>query len=217
MSNLNLAGISEGSKTSNVSDWSLQKFREVYSHEISKEDIWEYLYGVMHAPDWRQEFQTELRKNLPRVPLVPGGIKSFRSFQRAGRELFDLHVNYEFGPEADLKVILDEGGDYRIRSKMRFLENKRVLEINPTCRIIGIPPTAHTYQISGWSPLEWAVDSLRVKHDKTSGIVSDVNGWRAWKSEPFELVRHLRRLAYVGIRSAEIIAALPHSLPSERF
>ena len=208
-------GAFEPNDQSNVSDWCLERFREVYSSDITKEDIWEYLYGVMHAPDWRAKFKVELQKNLPRIPLVPGGRATFNAFQVAGRELFDLHVNYETGPEAELQVVSD-GNDFRIHDRIRFEEEKTVLKINPTCRIIGIPIAAHSYQVSGRSPLEWAVDSLQVKRDTKSGIVDDVNGWRAWQDEPFELIRHLRRLAYVGMRSTEIIAALPPSLPSER-
>ena len=97
---------------------------------------------------------------------------------------------------------------------MKWVDEKTTLLVNPTCRILNIPPEAHQYTISGRSPLEWAVDSLRRKVDKNSGIVDDPNGWRAWKDDPFELIRHLRRLAYIGIRSTEIIASLPPTLPS---
>ena len=61
-------------------------------------------------------------------------------------------------------------------------------------------------------PLEWAVTTLAVKHDKPSGITDDPNGWHVWADEPFNLIRHLRRLAHVGAQSAAIIAALPQSL-----
>ena len=202
---------------SNLTEWSIKRFRETYSPDLTKEDIWAYMYGVMHASDWRKKFRSELQKNLPRIPLVPGGMDAFRSFQHAGEELFQLHVEYEAGPEAELEVELEEGGNYRIEDRMRWEEEKTVLAINKTCKLVGIPPEAHKYQISGRSPLEWAVDSLRVKRDTKSGIVDDVNGWRAWRDEPFELIRHLRRLAYIGIRSAAIIESLPPSLPSEEF
>ena len=200
---------------SNVSDWSLKKFQEVYSPDVTKADIWEYMYGVMHAPDWREKFRTELQKNLPRIPLAPGGMEAFSAFQDAGRELFTLHVDYESGPEAEVDVDLDEDGHYQIDDMMRWEDDKSTLVVNPTCRLIGIPPESHEYQISGRSPLEWAVDSLRVKKDGKSGIVDDPNGWRAWEDDPYELIRHLRRLTYIAIRSAEIIRSLPASLPSE--
>ena len=201
----------------NVTDWSLQTFQRVYSPDLTKQDIWAYIYGVLHAPDLRQEFRTELQKNLPRIPLAPGGIDVFRAFQRGGAELFSLHVDYENCQEAELAVILEEGGDYRIKDMMRWEKEKTVLAVNNRCRIVDIPPEAHSYQISGRSPLEWAVASLRVKKDSKSGIVDDVNGWRAWVDEPYELIRHLLRLAFIGIRSAEIIQQLPPSLPSEVF
>lgn len=199
----------------NITDWSLKQFQRIYSSEVTKEDLWEYLYGVMHARDWRDKFKSELQKNLPKIPLAPGGIEVFRQFQAAGQELFELHVEYENGPEADLDVVLDEGGHYRIVDRMRWDEEKTELRINETCRIVNIPKNAHSYQISGRSPLEWAVDSLRRKIDKNSGIIDDPNEWRAWKDDPFELVRHLRRLAHIGIRSAAIIDSLPPSLPSQ--
>ena len=90
-----------------------------------------------------------------------------------------------------------------------------MLLINDRCKLVGIPPQAHEYTVSGRSPLEWAVDSLRFKEDKASGITDDPNGWWVWADEPFELIRHLRRLAYVGICSAEIIAALPPALDDD--
>ena len=75
---------------SNVSDWSLAKFQKIYSPDITKADIWEYLYGVMHAPDWREKFSTELQKNLPRIPLSPGGLYAFRRIQGGGQSYFSF-------------------------------------------------------------------------------------------------------------------------------
>ncbi len=200
----------------NISDWSLKKFQEIYSPDISKSDIWEYLYGVMHAPDWRAQFKNELQKNLPRIPLAPGGVKAFIAFQNAGKELFTLHADFETAPEAELELELDENAHYRIEDKMNWSDDtKSVLEINKSCRLVGIPPEAHSYQISGRSPLEWAVDSLRRKVDTDSGIVDDPNCWYVWENESYELVRHLKRLAFIGIRTSEIINSLPPSLPSE--
>ena len=54
----------------NVTDWCLDQFRAHYRDEtITKDDIWEYLYGVMHAPDWRERYRHDLQRNLPRVPF----------------------------------------------------------------------------------------------------------------------------------------------------
>lgn len=86
----------------NISDEYLKLFRSVYGNPaISKDDIWEYIYGVMHAPDWRKKYDTDLRKSLPRIPMA----SDFEAFRRAGRELMDLHVGYETCPELESIVI----------------------------------------------------------------------------------------------------------------
>ena len=214
-------------ETDNVSDWSLAQFQKVYqSEDITKDDVWDYIYGVMHAPDWRREFKNDLQKNLPSIPLAPGGIEAFQKFCKAGAELFDLHADYEQAPLADVKCIVDESVEenlrYRIVKQMRFgkdpetkQEDRSVLHVNDHCRLVDIPPEAHEYQISGRSPLDWAVGSLREKLDKRSGIRDDPNTWHAWADNSVELINHLRRLIHIGIESTRIIRSLPPALPSE--
>lgn len=142
----------------------------------------------------------------------------------------DLHIGYETCPELPLDCLVDgevsEGqhppGTYRIHTRMQWgrsagstkRDDRSVLHINEHCRIVDIPPECHEYTVSGRSPLEWAVTTLAVKHDKQSGITDDPNRWHVWADEPFNLIRHLRRLAHVGAHSAQIIALLPPSLDS---
>ena len=213
-----------GGDGDNVTDWCLEQFQAAYPNlEISKDDIWEYLYGVMHARDWRERYRFDLRRNLPRVPFAP----DFEAFRAAGRELMDLHTGYETCEELPLTCEVDGKADdglreaeaYRITSQMRWpsKDDQSVLVVNERCHLVGIPAEAHEYEVSGRSPLNWAVDSLRWKHDKASGITDDPNGWHVWAADDdaFELIRHLRRLAYVGVKSAEIIRGLPNALPED--
>ena len=64
---------------------------------ITKEDIFYYVYGILHSPKYRETFANDLKKSLPRIPLVEKA-EDFRAFSRAGRELGAWHVNYETGP-----------------------------------------------------------------------------------------------------------------------
>lgn len=211
----------------NVTDWALAQFRDAYGPAVTKDDVWEYMYGVMHAPDWRERYRHDLQRNLPRIPLADG-LAAFEAFRSAGRTLIDLHVGYETVDEYPLDCIVDgepdEGaadpGAYRIDRKMRWgggrgqgKEDRSVLVVNERCRLVDIPAEAHDYTVSGRSPLHWAIESLRVKHDKASGIVDDPNGWHVWANEPFNLIRHLRRLVAVSVETARIVASLPPSLP----
>ena len=208
----------------NITDWCLNEFRKRYrNNTITKDHIWEYLYGVMHAPDWRKRYRYDLQRNLPRVPFAP----DFEAFRRAGRTLMDLHINYETVPEWPVICLIDGQADegqadpdaYRIQKRMRWgkneadkTEDRRVFMINDRCHLVDIPPEAHEYTVSGRSPLEWAIDSLRWKQDKASQITDDPNGWHAWSEEPFNLIRHLRRLVHVSVETARIVRSLPPSL-----
>lgn len=204
----------------NISDVMLAHFRDRYGSRISKGDIWEYLYGVMHAPDWRDRYRHDLQRNLPRVPLAP----DFDAFRSAGRALMDLHIGFETGAELPIPCLVNEepsegqhpADAYRIRNQMRWGKkggegDRSVLHVNDQCRLIEIPSVCHDYLVSDRSPLEWAVASLKFRREQGSGVVDDPNRWSVWADEPFELIRHLRRLAYLSERSAAIISMLPQS------
>ena len=206
----------------NVTDWALQQFQAEYGSDTTKDDICEYVYGVMHAPDWRQRYHHDLQRNLPRIPLA----EDFEAFRSSGRKMMNLHIDYAtvdvWPVQCEVDGQHDEGasGDdvYRIEARMRWgkhpdrSEDRTVLIVNSRCRLVGIPAEADDYKVSGRSPLQWAIDSLRVKHDTASGIVDDPNGWHEWADEPFNLIRHLRRLVRVSVETARIVAGLPPAL-----
>lgn len=206
----------------NVTDWCLGQFHAAYGTQITKDDVWEYIYGVMHAPDWRHRYRHDLQRNLARIPLA----EDFEAFRSAGRELIDLHIGYETVDEWPVSCHVDGNPDegqadadaYRIEERMQWgkspdkSEDRSVLLVNSRCQLVGFPLEAHDYEISGRSPLQWAIDSLRRKQDSESGIVDDPNGWHAWADEPFNLIRHLRRLVTVSVETARIVASLPPAL-----
>lgn len=225
MLDLRLPEIGAAADPDNVSDWALEQFRVKYGPEVTKDDIWEYLYGIMHAPDWRMDYRHDLQRNLPRIPLAD----DFEAFRSAGRKLMDLHIGYETVDEYPVQCLVDgepDDGDadpsaYRIEGRMRWgkrsdgSDDPTVLIVNSRCRLVDIPLETVHYTVSGRTPLRWAIDSLWIKQDKASGIVNDPNGWHDWADEPFNLIRHLRRLVKVSYESALIIAWLPTSRPGE--
>ena len=208
----------------NITDWCLEQFQSKYGDQVTKDDIWEYLYGVMHAPDWRQRYRHDLQRNLARIPLA----EDFEAFRSAGRKLMNLHIGYETVEEWPVQCLVDGEPDegqadddaYQIEARMHWgthpdgSTDRSVLLVNSRCQLVDIPPEAHDYDISGRSPLQWAIDSLRRKNDKDSLIVDDPNGWHAWADEPFNLIRHLRRLVRVSVETERNVASLPPTLPT---
>ena len=199
----------------NITDWCLQQFRMQYSTlHITKDDIWYYLYGVLHAPDYRKRYKADLSKELPRIPFAP----DFGAFRDAGSELSALHLGYETCPEYGLPVDVNGNGDsvYRLGSKAmqwggtRKEPDRSVLQVTPAVTLRGIPEAAHTYVVNGRTPLEWAVDRLRIRRDKESGIVNDPNAW--FSDNPAALVSHLRRLVHLSVETASIVETLPTAL-----
>ena len=156
-------------KIDNITDWALDHFREHYSDtSITKDDIWHYIYGALHAQDWRDKYASEIVKYLPRIPLAASKVH-FRDFCTAGETLMTLHINYETIKPWSLKVEIDgkqrsgqkltseshsDPAVYRINPKMRWAklpgargaghktQDRSVLEINSRCSIIGIPAVA---------------------------------------------------------------------------
>jgi len=76
----------------NITDWALEHFRENYNDKkITKWDIFYYVYGVLHHPEYRAKYAENLKRELPRIPLA----KDFWEFSKAGKELARLHIDYE--------------------------------------------------------------------------------------------------------------------------
>ena len=194
----------------NVTEAALIAFRRRYDDSaITKDEIFDHIYGVLHSPLYRERFANDLAKGLPRVPMAP----TFEAFAEAGRKLVELHIGYETCDTYPLQVESDSPAEpapehYRIGSRaMRFADAERtVLVVNDHIRISGVPPQAHKYVVNGRTPLEWFIDRYRIKKDRESGIVNDPNDWFA---DPKDLVAAIRRIVYVSVETVSIVASLP--------
>ncbi|RKU31598.1 damage-inducible protein [Candidatus Poribacteria bacterium] len=204
----------------NISNTALRAFREYYSDDaITKDDIFDYVYGILHAPSYREQFANDLSKMLPRIPFAP----DFRAFTSAGAALVDLHLNYEncqqyphlivesvrqdlFWEERPEHFLLDRRG-------MKFSNDDRtILKINEHVCVSGIPPEAHQYVVNGRTPLEWFMDRYKIKQDRESGIVNDPNGWF---ENPRDLITAIERIVYVSVETTKILEALPSDVIPE--
>ena len=200
----------------NISDTALHAFRDHYGDDtIPKDAIFDYVYGILHAPRYREAFANDLSKMIPRIPFAP----DFHTFAEAGTLLASLHLNYETCEQYPLELVFTHEGEpqshhFRLGTRaMRFTDDeKTTLIINEHIRLSGIPEEAHRYVVNGRTPLEWFIDRYKITQDKDSGIVNDPNGWFA---DPRDLVPAIARIVYVSVASARIIEGLPSELISE--
>ena len=207
-------------RVDNVTDATLTSYQEHYGDAgITKEDIFFYVYALLHHPEYRERYEDDLKKMLPHIPRAAG----FHTYASVGRELADLHVNYErvepypsVQEEASLHAPADPWERYRIgERKMRFPKLGRRdkdftrLEYNDYVTLTGIPAEAQGYSISGRSPLEWIIDRYHVKTDKASGIVNDPNDFLREQGRPDAVVDLIKRLVTVSMRTQELLETLP--------
>ena len=203
-----------------VTDWILATARKQYGYNIAKEDIFYYVYGLLHSPEYRATFAADLKKSLPRLPLVEN-VDDFWAFSRAGRELAHLHLNYEIiEPYRQCRVIyapLTTKGDsinYRVE-KMRFgkldskTTDKSVIYYNHAITIEGIPAEAYDYVVNGKSAIEWIMERYAVKTDPASQITNDPNDWAREHNDEKYIFNLLLRIINVSVQTVEIIKGLP--------
>lgn len=204
-----------------VTDWILSTARKQYGSRVTKEDIFYYVYGILHAPDYRTTFAADLKKSLPRLPLVKSP-DDFWAFSRAGRSLAELHLGYEHvEPYAGCRTIyspLTNRGDeisYLIDDKMRFgkldskTADKRIIHYNAGITIENIPLEAYDYVVNGKSAIEWVMERYAVKTDPASRIENNPNDWCREHDDPKYIYNLLLRIITVSLETMKIVRSLP--------
>lgn len=194
-----------------ISDLIFRQARDKYvDNRIEKEDIFYYVYGLLHSPDYRREFANDLKKMLPRLPLVDK-LEDFWAFSEAGRKLAELHVKYEdVAPYAGAKVTGVQGNNFRVQ-KMKFVKkgDRSTILYNESIKIENIPEKAYEYVVNGKSAIEWILDRYQVKTDKASGIVNDPNGWADEVGNPRYILDLLLSVINVSVQTVDIVNGLP--------
>lgn len=202
-----------------VTDWILSTARKQYGSRVTKEDIFYYVYGILHAPDYRTTFAADLKKSLPRLPLVESP-DDFWAFSRAGRSLAELHLGYErVEPYAGCHTVNsttseDDAINYRVE-KMRFgkldskTADKRIIHYNAGITIENIPLEAYDYVVNGKSAIEWVMERYAVKTDPASRIENNPNDWCREHDDPKYIYNLLLRIITVALETMKIVRSLP--------
>jgi predicted helicase len=222
---------------SNVSS-AAGKMRSAVGAGISDDDVFHYVYGALHSPEFRSEFEVNLKKEAPRVPLVTDRA-TFDAFVAAGAELMEIHIGYD-NPEVVEPYPLTELWSDGIQpdhpafdparllvgsKKMRYakvtdadpesvtygkkITDKTRLIYNDFLTLSGIPERAADYVLGTRSGVDWIIDRWYVKSDKSSGIINDVNQWGLEQGNPRYIIDLIKRVVTVSLRTVEIVDSLP--------
>jgi predicted helicase len=193
-----------------ITDFILNKAQTQYGGDISKQDIFYYVYGFLHSPEYREAFANDLKKMLPRIPLVEK-TDDFWHFSRTGRQLADLHINYEQAPPfAGVQVTGVVSGFFRVE-KMRFPRKgqRDTILFNSRITVSGIPAQAYDYVVNGKSAIEWIMERYQITVHKDSGIKNDPNDWAEEVGNPRYILDLLLSIINVSMQTVEIVKGLP--------
>lgn len=218
----NVSGESRKRRDS-ITDAGLAHFQSAYPAEsIGKEDLFYYVYGILHSPDYCARYVDNLIKDLPRIPRMRKA-EDFWLFSRAGRALAHLHLNYETVEKYPLTIETKgplTDADYRAE-KMKFAKKKdpdtgksindrSTVIYNNKITLTGIPGAAWDYVVNGKAALDWVMERQAVRTDKDSGIVNDANDWAIdTMGNPRYPLELFQRVVTVSLETQKIVANLP--------
>lgn len=206
-----------------ITDAGLDHFQSAWPGEtINKDDLFYYIYGILHSPDYRERYADNLSKELPRIPRVKSAA-DFHAFSQAGRALADLHLNYEkverYPLSMETKGLLTDS-DYRVE-KMKFakktdpetgknVDDRSTVIYNTKITLKGIPEAAWEYVVNSKAALDWVMERQAVRVDKDSGIVNDANDWAIeTMGNPKYPLELFQRVVTVSLETQKIVDALP--------
>lgn len=219
-----------------ITDWILKEVRKRFgnSKAITKEHIFYYVYGILHSPQYRERFAADLKKSLPRIPIVDD-VQDFMAFYKAGKALADLHLNYEQVPpspdvtasiaDAVYKEPTDDAPfgytkyDHFFVDKMVFpkvrneagklVPDKSRIIYNGNITIENIPAKAYEYIVNGKSAIEWIMERYAVTQDSKSLITNDPNEWSKEHGQPTYIYDLLLSIINLSVQTVDIVNSLP--------
>ena len=202
-----------GEQIDNITDWGLEQFRNRYENNafpnpepqtpnpITKEDIFHYVYGVLHNPEYRKKYELNLKREFPRIPFYD----DFRQWAEWGKKLMDLHINFETVEEYPLEQIdLPWGKDRTPIAKLRADKEYGIITLDEQTSLTGIPKEAWEYKLGNRSALEWILDQYKEKTPKDPTIREKFNTYKfaGYKDKVIDLIK---RVTTVSVETMKII------------
>lgn len=203
----------------NITDEILDIYREALGEDVTKDDIFHFIYGQLHDPAYREAYAADLKKMLPHIE-TPTDRARFDALATAGRQLMDLHINFETVEPYPLTVEVKNTADPAERetwrvTKMKWKKTKGVTDhttiiYNPKVTISGIPEEAEEYLLGSRSAMEWVIDRWKVSEDTKgkSGITNDPNDWCDEQDNPRYVIDLIGRVTTVAMETQKTIAGL---------
>jgi len=210
----------DGVQKDNITDWALKQFTDRYGKAaaISKDDIFAYVYAVLHDPVYRETYALNLRREFPRIPLYP----DFRRWRDWGQALLDLHIGYETVAPAAL-TRTDTPDPKRAEGttpavKLKSDPDNGIIVLDAETQLSGVPLEAWRYRLGNRSAIDWVLDQHKEKTPKDPTIRAKFNTYRFadYKETVVDLLARVVTVSVETVAITDAMAAMPASAREQK-
>lgn len=178
---------------------------------LSKDDIFHYVYGVLHDPVYRETYAQNLKREFPRIPFYP----DFWLWAAWGETLMGLHIGYETVEPWPLQRfdILDEkarAAGVAPKTILKAHRDNGIIILDSETQLSGVPAQAWSYRLGNRSGLDWVLDQHKEKMPKDPTIREKFNTYRFadYKEKVVDLLRRITRVSVETVAITEAMKAL---------
>jgi predicted helicase len=210
----------EGGRLDNITDWALKQFTGRYGKAaaITKDDIFAYVYAVLHDPVYRETYALNLKREFPRIPLY----SDFRRWRDWGQALLDLHIGYE--AVEPFALTRTEAPDPKRAEgttpavKLKSDPDKGVVVLDADTQLSGIPTEAWRYRLGNRSAIDWVLDQHKEKTPKDPTIREKFNTYRFadYKETVIDLLARVVAVSLQTLAVTDAMSALPASARDQK-
>jgi predicted helicase len=191
-----------GLKQENITDWALEQFKQHYDLEITKVEIFCYVYAVLHDPRYREKFAINLKNDFPHIPFH----EDFKRWAIIGKQLIDLHINFKKAERYSLERI-DISSKAAYKCRLKADKTNHIIEIDNETILKQIPPQAWDYQLGNRSALEWVLDQYKEKAPKDPTIKEKFNTY-CFMDHKEQVIELLEKICTISIKTVHLIEQL---------
>jgi predicted helicase len=193
----------------NITDWALDQFLTQYNpSKITKNDIFAYVYSVLHDHIYRETYTLNLKREFPRIPLY----QDFFKWRDWGKTLLDLHINYETAKPFPLKRIdTKDKKPQLVRPVLRADRDAGIIILDSETQLSGVPASAWDYKLGNRSAIDWVLDQHKEKTPKDPTIREKFNTYRFadYKEQVIDLLKRVTTVSVETVKITEAMRALP--------
>jgi len=202
----------DGTRIDNITDWALRKFRERYDKKLTKDDIFNYCYGVLHDPIYRETYAINLKREFPRIPFYP----DFKQWAKWGKKLMQMHIGYEDVKPLPLSRVDMDGKRAEgsaPKPVLKSIPEDGHIKLDADTTLTGIPTEAWEYRLGNRSALDWVLDQHKEKKPRDPTIREKFNTYRFadYKDHVIDLLGRVARVSVDTVAITKAMAKLDRS------